>query len=160
MAAFASIKAYLQSATYLTVVHAAVEKAFATNTPMQLHRLQSLKEEIILRGLRRQISPQPIETAIMDDIKPLATLLRLNVPESNPDVPSVKWRLMCMERAVHTAIMQDVFNPLRCGGFVSCVPDDFPLAETAAVQQERSKLERRLRDLTHAHAVIQHRATS
>ena len=156
-AALAAIEEWLDNQEYLEVVYAAVEEAFGADTPMQLHRFSALQEEIVSEYLEgcHWIPSKHVRTAIMVDIQPLAAMLRLNVHVGNcPPDKQVHGHLAIMERAVHTAIMQKVLYLLECGGFIGCVPDDFPLEKRPEAERKRTQLEKRLEDLHHAHAVI------
>ena len=59
-----------------------------------------------------------------------------------------------MEQAAHTAIVQEVFLPLKNGSFVTCVPDSFPLEETPADQDRRRYATEERDNLKHALDVI------
>ena len=153
--AMQGIDSWLKDAPYLEILRKAVTAAFSNSNfgPMRLDRFESLKEEITLRGLKRAVQTEQIKNSIMLDLQPFATLLRLNYG-ADIDNNSIKGELVAMERAVYFALFQEVILPLQISTLQSCVPDSFPLHETAAVQRARSYLEDCQRNLQHAHNII------
>ena len=59
-----------------------------------------------------------------------------------------------MEQAVHTAIVQEAFLPLKNGSFVKCMPDSFALEESPAGKERRWKATEERDNLKHALNVI------
>ncbi len=146
--AMSSIDRWLDEAAYLQILKQAISQAFNAATFMRLARFQSLKEEIIERGIQRAINPQQIRADLIADLRPIAAMMRL-------DCRHLSSGLQDLEKATHTAVIQEVFLPLQQPAiFAACVPSTFPLAETAADQRSREKAMNTLLNLQHALSVI------
>ncbi len=147
--AMSSIDRWLDEAAYLRILKQAISQAFDVATCMRLARFQSLKEEIIERGIQRAINPQQIRAELMADLRPIAAMMRLDCRE-------LASGLQDLEKATHTAVIQEVILPLQQSAiFAACVPATFPLAETAADQRDREGAMNTLLNLQHALSVIE-----
>lgn len=149
----AAIDTWLKEARYLESVCKVVSGVFENgkSTSLRLDRFDSLKEEIVLRGLRRVIPIEQIRNSIIQDLQPMAGLLRLGL-WADRELGRPPWEIM--GEAAMLGVAQEVLHPLQTTALLSCVPDSFQLAENAAAQRARTQLEERRQNLKHAQDVI------
>ncbi len=149
--AMSSIDQWMDQAAYLKIVHRAIRQAFKAKTASRLARFLSLKDEIIQHGIQRAVNTQQIRADLMADLRPIAAMMRLHFTLLRSGLGCLR----DMEQAAQTAVIQEVFLPLRQPAlFAACVPDSFPLVETAADQQRREETTRALLNLRHALNVV------
>ncbi len=143
-----SIDRWLDRAASLRILKEAISQTFNAATFMRLARFQSLKEEIIEHGIHSAINSEQIRAELMADLRPIAAMMRL-------DRRQLSSGLQDLEKATHTAVIQEVFLPLQQPTiFAACVPATFPLAQTAADQRCREEAMNTLLNLQHALSVI------
>ena len=161
-AAMSGIEHWLDKASYLKILMKGIQIALSSSYEFsdaqlldersrnnyRLSRFHSLRETLVHQGLQRAVNTQQIKADLMADLKPIATMLRLQV------MP-LRTGLLDMQKAAHTAIVQAVFMPLRyLDMFVACAPNDFQLEESPADQQLRREAMTSLSNLQHALDVI------
>ena len=158
----AGIKHVLQSADYMGLIRSAIAAAFNKDSPMKLHRFESLQAAITQQGLPQLLNQATIQQQLLQHLASQLSLFRLG-PSLDLDTSVKRFQSLyrhCRDRTemiishLILGLIQETVIPLKKAGLLRCMPQGFQLEESNAYKAQRSRAEAKLQTLNDAMHVI------